>query len=143
MIPAFLIPALPALRAVGRFLLVGITIPLWLILAVALWLYVDRGSAVRDAVDRAVTELVAGAEIEAARATAEANDKLRMYAAGQAAEARRRAEAAEGANAAFAQRAAEAERVNQNLQDEIDERLSQPLNGACVVDDDLRRRLRN
>lgn len=139
MIPAALLPLAPYAKAVGRFLAAGVTIPIWLIIAAAGWAHFDKQSAVRAA----VVKLVAGEEIAAARATAEANAKLRAYAEGQAAEATRRAQAAEAANAAFAQRAAEAERLTADLQDEINERLSAPISDACVVDDDLRRRLRN
>lgn len=61
--------ALAARRGGGllKVLTFGLTIPVWLVLAVSLWVHFDKGSAVRQAVDRAVTELVAGAELEAAR----------------------------------------------------------------------------
>lgn len=133
----------PLLGSAAAFLTFGVTLPVWLFLAAGAWLYFDRSSAIRTAVDSAVTELVAGAELEAARATAEANDKLRLAAEARADEARRRARAAEAANAAFAERAAKARLLADNLEDEIDEILSAPVDSDCRVDRGLLERLRN
>lgn len=70
-----------ALVAIGRFLWslanICLPIPLGLIAAVGLWLWLDRSSAIREAVDDALTEAVAGAKIAALEATlAERNRQL-------------------------------------------------------------------
>lgn len=129
----------PVWTAVKPILSVGI--PLWVVLLG--WAWFQWGATVdqRQAIRSAVQEFVAGAELEAARATAEANDKLRLAAEARAAETRRRAEAAEAANAAFAARAAEADQLAQNLQDEVDELLSSPVASDCRLDGGLLDRL--
>lgn len=130
-------------RHILPLLTFGVTLPLWLIAAVALWVHFDRGSAVRTAVDRAVVQLVAGAEIEAARASAAAQHRLRLLAEGAAEEARRRATAAENANQQFAAALAAAETQKEDLAHEIDDLLAQPVDDACAVSADLLDRLRN
>lgn len=56
---------------VGRAILTfGITLPLWLFLVAGGWLWWGKTSAVRLAVNNAVTELVAGAEMDARKAKA-------------------------------------------------------------------------
>ncbi len=119
----------------------GITLPAWAFLAAGIWLWWDKTSAVREAVDKAVTELVAGAEIEALEAKVEGERRLRMYAEGNAQEARRRADAAETANTELAARGALDALENERMRDELDDvRASEP---ACVVGPDLGSRLRN
>lgn len=132
-----------AARYVLPLLAMGITIPLWVIMAVALWAHFDKGSAVRTAVDRAVTQLVAGAEIEAAKAIADAERRLRLVAEGAAAEARRRATAAEDANRSFAAALAATEADMENLSNDLDDLLSQPVDERCTVSPDLLERMRN
>lgn len=114
----------------------GITIPLGVILAAGLWVHFDKGSAVRDAVDRAVIELVAGAEMEAARATADALATVN-------AELIERNRALSDANAHFATRLREATFDLENANDEIQDLVARPINDACIVDGDLLERLRN
>ncbi|MBZ8133208.1 hypothetical protein [Afifella sp. IM 167] len=125
-----------ALAVVGRILAFGITVPVWVFLAAGLWLHFDKSSAVRQAVDRAVTELVAGAELAAARAEAAAQEKLRVAAEARAAEV-------SAANARFQERLAEAAREQENLSDEIQELLARPVSADCTVDDDLLGRMPN
>lgn len=71
----------------------GITLPLWLFLAAGIWVWFDKGSAVRLAVDRAVTDLVAGAQLDALKAEAIEERRLRAWSDGKADEARLTAEA--------------------------------------------------
>jgi hypothetical protein len=52
----------------GRVLTFCIPVPVVAIAAIAGWLWIDRTSAVRQAVDRATTELVAGGEIASLKA---------------------------------------------------------------------------
>lgn len=124
------------LQPVLKFLSIGITVPVWIIVAAALWWQVDKGSAVKRAVDRAVTQLVAGEELEAEKATVEA---LRKIIDAQ----RRQAEALEQANRDFEQQMAEAERQAEELADELADISSRPVNDACVVDGGILERLPN
>lgn len=131
----------------GRVLLpvltFGLTVPLWLILAAALWVHFDRSSAVRQAVDRAVTELVAGAELDAAKARLEAMRRLHAMALGAAEEARRRAQAAEDANRAFAADLAASDAIREEIANDLEELLARPVDAACAVSPGLLDRLRN
>lgn len=133
---AFLAPFLPALKAVGKVLAFGITIPLGVVLAAGLWVHFDKSSAVRSAVDRAVTALVADAEIKAAKAEAEAQRRI-------AAEYQRQAERARMASDQFAALLAESRAREEGLQDEIDELAAAPVNDACIVDGGILGRLHN
>lgn len=132
-----------AARYLLPLLSMGITIPLWLIAAVALWAYFDRSSAVRTAVDRAVIEYVAGRELEAARATADAERRRRVFAEGSAQEARRRATAAEDAARSHAADLARTETEKERLANDLEELLSQPFPDDGTVTRDLLERLRN
>jgi hypothetical protein len=114
----------------------GVTLPVWLFLVGGLWLYFDRGSDIRQAVDRAVKEVVAGAELEAARAAAEAE---RMIAAAQ----RGRAEALAAANRNMADGLATAQEELEEANGQIADLLSRPVDGECTVDDDVFGRLRS
>lgn len=111
-------------------LVFGITLPLWAFLVAGAWLWLDRTSAIRQAVNEAVTELVAGAELTAANATIE--------------EERRRRAAAEYAIAAYTKQASEdaaadaamTERLEQEIADN-EKRLS-AAGRQCLLDaDDL------
>jgi len=53
-----------------------IPVPVGVILVLSGWLYFDRNSAVREAVNKATTELVAGAELRAAEAKFKAQKQL-------------------------------------------------------------------
>lgn len=130
-------------RHILPLITMGVTIPLWLILAAALWLHLDKGSSIRAAVDRATQQLVAGHELEAARATASAERELRRFFEGAAEAERRRAEALEKANTNFAGALARAEDDKERLTHDLDELLARPVDGACAVDDALLQRLRN
>ncbi|MGE4340948.1 MAG: hypothetical protein AB7E55_34125, partial [Pigmentiphaga sp.] len=113
----------------------GITIPLWLILTAGLWLHLDKASTVRRAVDRAVSDLVHSAELDAAAAREEALRKIM-------AERERLAERDRAALARFAEMMADAEIERRNLLDEIAELEALPAPDSCVVDGDLAERLR-
>ncbi|MER9851229.1 hypothetical protein NKJ55_28715 [Mesorhizobium sp. M0106] len=65
----------------------GLTLPVWFFLAVGIWLWWDKTSAVRLAIDKAVTELVAGAQIEALNAELVEQRRLRAWSDGKAEEA--------------------------------------------------------
>ncbi|GAB5506699.1 MAG: hypothetical protein Rhirs2KO_18620 [Rhizobiaceae bacterium] len=122
------------LGGLGKVLMMGVTIPVGLILAVSIWAYFDRSSAIRQAVDEAVTELVDGAELEAAEARLEALQKI-------LAEKERINQRDQESIARFGQMLAEAAIQNEGLIDEIADLEAQPLD-VCVVDDALLERLR-
>ena len=129
-------PALTFLRPLWTILSFGLTVPVWLILTAGLWIHFDKGSAVRQAVDRAVTELVAGAELEASRAETQGLKLIN-------AELRARASALDAANTRFSEslQAAQADLEGANAQ--IADLLSRPVNDACAVDGPLLERLRS
>ena len=127
---------LAAALAVGkRVLFFAIPIPVVAILAAWLWVTFDKHSAIRKAIDRAITELVDGAELEAERAKTKALETILATRDRQAAadrEALRR----------FADLLDTAETEKDNMADEIAELESRPVNDACVVDQPLIERLR-
>lgn len=122
-------------RNVWPLLAAGITIPLWLILAAGLWLHLDKSSAVRAAVDRAITDLIYSAELDAARAREEALRKIMT-------ERERQAERDRAALARLAELVADAETEKKGLLDEIAELEAQPAPDSCTVDGALVERLR-
>lgn len=77
--------------AIGLFfkklLTFGITLPVWIFLAAGVWLWWDKTSAVRQAVDKAVTEIVAGAQLDALNAELIEQRRLRAWSDGKADEA--------------------------------------------------------
>lgn len=125
---------------IGRFLAglltFGITLPVWAFLAAGAWLYLDKTSSVRRAVDYAVTELVAGEELAAERAKAKATQEI-------ADAANRLLERAQKANELFAERLSEVNEQNMELQNELDAVKALPIDPDGVVSPDLYGRLRN
>lgn len=137
-----------ALAGIAKKALVGlvtfvIPVPLVLILAALAWVHFDRASAVRRAVDRAVTELVAGARIAALESEIDGRRRLAMYAAANAEEARRRAETAEAAAIELETQLALSEQQRREFEDDLAEHKDDPLPGDGRVGPDLLGRLRN
>lgn len=126
--------ALPFLRSAGTILTFGVTLPVWLFLAAGAWLYFDRDSAIRTAVNEAVTELVAGAELEAERAKSAALEKIN-------AELRGRATALALANSRFSQSLEAAQTDLEGANDRLADLLANPVNAKCAVDDTIYRGL--
>lgn len=116
-------------------LAVGITVPLWLLLAAGIWLHLDRTSAIRKAVDQAVTDLVAGAELEATKAREEGLRKI-------IADQQIKAERDRAALARFAELLMAAQTEKEGLADELAELEATPPPDACIVDRALLDRLR-
>lgn len=133
--------------ALGKGLLglvrIVIPVPLLLILAALAWVHFDRVSAVRRAVDEAVTELVAGARIAALEAEVDGRRRLAMVAAANAEEARRRAETAEAALFELETRLALSEQQREEFERELEKRQGDPLPDGGRVGPDLLGRLRN
>lgn len=113
----------------------AIPIPVALILAAWAWVAIDKSSAVRKAVNAAVTELVDGAELEAERARSAGLQKILD-------ERERQAEADREALGKFAEQLAAAEVENGNLTDAIELIENQPVDPLCRVDRALLDRLR-
>ena len=123
---------LPIIRAIWGFLSLSLKIPLWLMLIAVLahfWLQ-------HSAVHKATANLVARAELEAAKAKAEGLQKI-------ADDAKARADTLKAANDAYAKQAAEDSIKIGNLDDQINELLSKPVNDQCIVDRSILDRLRN
>lgn len=135
-----MLAALTFLRPVGRALLgiltFGITLPVGVILAAGLWVHFDKGSPIRQAVDRAVTELVVGAELEAERAKNAALQSVISELEGQA-------QALKDVNRRFSDNLRTAQLNLENANDEIRELATRPVNDRCVVDPSVLDRLRN
>lgn len=127
---------LPLLKTLWRLLSIGITIPLWVILGAVIWFQIDKTSSVRTAVDRAVKELVAGAEIKAAESRADALQKI-------VDEERQKAADLKAANERYAKQAMQDNIEIGNLNDQIAEQQAQPIPENCSVDDPLAGRLHN
>lgn len=124
----------PFALAAWRVLTIMIPVPLALIVAAGLWVHFDKASAIRKAVDKAITELVAGAEIDALEAKLDAERALRVFAEG-------RASALGEANRHFEEQRIAAERENEGLSDELEElKASAP---GTSVDQPILDRLRN
>ncbi|MFC6488042.1 hypothetical protein [Nitratireductor sp. GCM10026969] len=137
MIPAWLAAyGAKAIAVLGKILTFGITLPLWAFLAAGAWFHFDKSSAVREAVDNAVTELVAAEELAAASAEVAALSAI-------ADERERRLAAAQRANRLYAERLAETVQEKQELSHEIDDILARPVAGDCSVDRNVLERLRN
>lgn len=128
--------SLAFLRPLLGILTFGLTIPVWLVLAVGLWVHFDKSSAVRQAVDRAVTELVTGAELEAERAKVQALEQIN-------AELRGRAAALDAANTRFSESLLAAQTDLEDANAQIADLLSRPVNDACAVDSSILERLRS
>ncbi len=119
--------AVPFLRKV-----LSIQVPLIIVVAVAVWLLIDKRSAVRQAVN----ELVAAEELAAERARGDALQRIN-------AENARRVAAVQSANRSFLQQLAAAETSKQELSDELDDIRAGPVGAACAVSPDILERLRN
>lgn len=119
-----------------RLAMISIPIPIGLILAAGLWLWIDRTSAIRQAVDSAVTDLVAGAELAAKNEKIKGLEKI---AAAQEA----KAAALEAANRNLQASLAIADQAYQDSLHDLEELASAPPPHDCRVGAGLAGRLRN
>lgn len=120
-----------------------IALPVWVFLVAGAWLYFDKASAVRTAVDKAVTKLVAGAEIEALNAKLVEERHIRQWSDRKAAEASQIAEsdrkALEELDTHFALTAID----DRKKKDDLVQIEARPTPDGCRVDEYLLNRLRN
>lgn len=123
-----MVSALVFLRPIWKLLAFGITIPLWLILAAVVvggvWTWRERVAAVDEAEERLVTV----AELEAAKAEA---DALRAINADQ----RAREDRLRAANKRISDDLYHAEKQLEGKNDRIDELAAMPVNPECRVDE--------
>ena len=110
-----------------------IPVPIALIAAAYAWFQIDKHSAVRKAVDKAVTEMVAGSQIAALEAQLEASERAVAFERG-------RAEAFEDATKRFDSARKEAEEDAAKLDAELEALKNQPAPEECKVTDDLLKR---
>ena len=130
------------LSAVWRILRLTIPLPVAVILAALAWAHFDKSSAIRSAVNDRVKEMVAGAEIAALEAQLAAQRDIAARLDEVSTEAQRRLSAAADAQLSLAMRLQAAEAKNGDLNDELDDLLSRPVDRDCAVDSDLIGRLR-
>lgn len=119
-----------------------IPVPIIVILAALAWVQFDKSSAIRQAVNERVTEMVAGAEIAALESRLEAEEKISAARGQVAAEANRRLMAEIDARVNLSRRLAAIQTENEILNDDLADLLSRPVARDCAVDPDLLGRLR-
>ncbi|TPI86374.1 hypothetical protein [Mesorhizobium sp. B2-8-9] len=130
-----------------------IPLPVWAFLAAGGWLWFDRDSAVRTAVNKAVTQMVAGAQLEALQAQLIEERRIRQWSDSQAEEKARIADAEQSARVDLQTKLTLTDSRRKGLADELAElkareaKRQQDSKGAiapeCAVDDFLFGRLRN
>lgn len=124
------------LRPVWAVLNFGFKITVWMALAAVALHFITKGTAVRAAVDEAVTRLVAGAELEAAEAR---GDALAAILAEQTA----RIERLQMANAEFEQNLQQAKTELEKTNAKLEQVESVPVRPDCRVDNRVFDLLRN
>ena len=125
------------------FLTIAITVPIWVFIIVGAWLFFDRHSAIRNSVNTAVKNLVAGEELAAANQQIKGKNELIRIQTNQAALAQERANRAESANSIFMEQLKTVTDQNEAINDELSELASKPVSNDCSVSGDLANRLRN
>lgn len=131
---------LPKVVAVLTF---NIALPLWVFLVAGGWFYFDKHSAIRTAVNQAVTKLVAGAEIEALNAKLAEEQRIRQWSEAKEAEANRIAETERQALQDLETNHALSRLENRKRKDDLAQLETRPLPDGCRVDQYLLERLRN
>lgn len=121
----------------------SIALPLWVFLVGGAWLYFDRASAVRAAVNKAVTELVAGAELDALNATLIEERRLRAWSDGKAEEQRKIADEERSARIDLETQLTITDADKKELADELAKIESSPPPADCRVDQQFLDGLRN
>jgi polyhydroxyalkanoate synthesis regulator phasin len=129
-------------KVIWRTLGFTIPLPLGVILAALAWLHFDKESAIRQAVNERVTEMVAGGKIAELEAKLEAEEKIAAARGQAAAEANRRLMAEIDARVNLSRRMAAIQTENEILNDDLADLLSRPVDGDCAVDPDILNRLR-
>ncbi|AZO29443.1 hypothetical protein [Mesorhizobium sp. M1B.F.Ca.ET.045.04.1.1] len=130
-------------RVIRPILTFGITLPVWVFLIAGGWIWWDRTSAVRIAVNRAVTELVAGAELDALNAQLVEERRLRAWSDSKADEQRKIADEERSARVELETRLTLTDAQKKEMSDELAEIESRPPPADCRVDQHFLDGLRN
>ncbi len=136
-----------ALRAIWSFirpiLVFGITLPVWVFLIAGAWLWFDKTSSVRQAVNKATAELVAGAQIDALNAQLVEERRIRAWSDGKAEQAGKIAEDERAARVDLEQQLTQTDAQKKESEDELAAIQARPVPGDCRVDQQLFDSLRN
>jgi hypothetical protein len=124
-------------------LVFSISLPLWVFLVAGIWLYVDKTSAVRHAVNKATTQLVAGAEISALNAQLVEERRIRVWSDQQASDAARQADEERAARADLENQLKLTAIEKKESVDDIAALKALPVPIACAVDRSFYDGLRN
>lgn len=130
-------------RVLRPILVFGITLPLWAFLAAGVWLYVDKTSAVRKAVNKATAELVAGAQIEALNAQLVEERRIRAWSDGKAEEAARIAADESAARVDLEKQLTQTDIEKKDSEDELAALKAKAVSAGCDVDQSFLDGLRN
>lgn len=134
---------LPIWRVIGPILTYCIAIPIWILLIAGGWVWFDRTSAVRTAVNKAVTELVAGAQLEALNASLIEERRLRVWSDGKAEEQRKIADEERSARIDLETQLSLTDAEKKEMSDELAKIESLPPPADCRVDQQFLDGLRN
>lgn len=139
--------ALLLLKAIWAFLrpilVFGITLPVWVFLAAGIWLWFDKTSSVRAAVNKATAELVAGAQIEALNAQLVEERRIRAWSDGKAEEAGRIAADERAARIDLEQQLTQTDAQKKESEDDLAALKKQAVDAGCNVDQPFYDGLRN
>lgn len=130
-------------KVVRPILVFGITLPVWAFLAAGIWLYFDKTSAIRQAVNKATTEMVAGAQLDALNAQLIEERRIRAWSDGKAEEAGRIAEDERTARVDLELQLAQTDAKKKESEDDLAALKARPMPDGCVVDQFLLDRLHN
>lgn len=135
------------LRAIWSFirpiLVFGITLPVWVFLVAGAWLWFDKTSSVRQAVNKATAELVAGAQLEALNAQLVEERRIRAWSDGKAEEAAKIAADERAARVDLEQQLTQTDAQKKESDDELAALKAKAVSAGCTVDDGLLGGLRN
>ncbi|TIX28940.1 hypothetical protein [Mesorhizobium sp.] len=130
-------------KVIGPILTYCIAIPVWIILIAGGWVWLDKTSAVRAAVNKAVTQLVAGAELDALNATLIEERRLRAWSDGKADEQRKIADEERSARIDLETQLTLTDAEKKEMSDELAKIENSPPPADCRVDQQFLDGLRN
>lgn len=130
-------------KVIGPILTYCIAIPIWIILIAGGWIWWDRTSAVRVAVNKAVTQLVAGAELDALNTSLIEERRLRAWSDGKAEEQRKIADEERASRIDLETQLTLTDADKKELADELAKIENSPPPADCRVDQQFLDGLRN
>ncbi|MER8924328.1 hypothetical protein NKJ23_16125 [Mesorhizobium sp. M0184] len=135
--------ALAAWQFVRPFLTFKLALPVWVFLVAGAWLWIDKTSAIRTAVNKYAAELIAGAQMDALNAQLIEERRIRAWSDRKAEEAGKLADAERAARVDLEIKLTLTDSKRKGLADELAEITAHPVSGDCTVDQFLLDRLRN